>query len=49
MPDSEAVRRLLEGNIDPLEIEQDPELYSMAERIYGRSIRGDGGPSPGDR
>ena len=35
MPDSDAVRRLLEGNIDPVEIEQDPELYSMAERIYG--------------
>ena len=35
MPDSDAVRRLLEGNIDPVEIEQNPELYSMAERIYG--------------
>ena len=35
MPDSDAVRRLLEGIIDPVEIEQDPELYSMAERIYG--------------
>ena len=35
MPDNDAVRRLLEGNIDPVEIEQDPELYSMAERIYG--------------
>ena len=35
MPDSDAVRRLLEGDIDPVEIEQDPELYSMAERIYG--------------
>ena len=35
MPDSDAVRRLLEGNIDPVEIEQDPGLYSMAERIYG--------------
>ena len=35
MPDSDTVRRLLEGNIDPVEIEQNPELYSMAERIYG--------------
>ncbi len=35
MPDPEAVRRLLEGEIDPVEIEEDPELYSMAERIYG--------------
>ncbi len=35
MPDPEAVRRLLEGNIDPVEIEDDAELYAMAERIYG--------------
>ena len=35
MPNSDSVRRLLEGDIDPVEIEQDPELYSMAERIYG--------------
>ena len=35
MPDPEAVRRLLEGVIDPAEIEGDPALYSMAERIYG--------------
>ena len=35
MRDSDAVRRLLEGDIDPVEIEQDPGLYSMAERIYG--------------
>jgi hypothetical protein len=35
MPDPEAVRRLLEGEIDPVEIEDDAELYSMAERIYG--------------
>ena len=35
MPDPEAVRRLLEGEIDPVEIEDDSELYSMAERIYG--------------
>lgn len=35
MPDSDAVRRLLEGEIDPVEIEGDEGLYSMAERIYG--------------
>ncbi len=35
MPDPEAVRRLLVGEIDPAEIEGDTELYSMAERIYG--------------
>lgn len=36
MPDPEAVRRLLEGKIDPIELEDDAALYSMAERIYGR-------------
>ena len=35
MPDPEAVRRLLTGEINPPEIEDDPGLYSMAERIYG--------------
>ena len=35
MPDPESVRRLLEGEIDPIEIEDDAALYSMAERIYG--------------
>ena len=35
MPDPEAVRRLLEGDIDAVEIEGDADLYSMAERIYG--------------
>ena len=36
MVDSDAVKRLLEGDIEPSEIEDDPALYSMAERIYGR-------------
>ena len=36
MVDSDAVKRLLEGNIEPSEIEGSPALYSMAERIYGR-------------
>ena len=35
MPDPEAVRRLLSGEINPSEIEEDPGLYAMAERIYG--------------
>ena len=35
MPDPESVRRLLECEIDPIEIEDDAALYSMAERIYG--------------
>ena len=35
MPDPDAVRRLLEGEIDPIDLEDDPALYSMAERIYG--------------
>ena len=35
MPDPEAVRRLLEGEIDTDELEGDAGLYSMAERIYG--------------
>ena len=38
MPDPEAVRRLLEGNIDPVEIEDDAALYEMAERIYGSEV-----------
>lgn len=47
MPDNDAVRRLLEGNIDPVEIEQDPELYSMAERIYGsEALEEMGVPAP---
>ena len=35
MPDHEAVRRLLSGEINPTEIEDDAGLYVMAERIYG--------------
>jgi len=38
MPDPDAVRRLLEGEIDPVEIEDDAALYSMAERIYGSEV-----------
>ena len=35
MPDPDAVRRLLAGDINPEEIDSDSSLYSMAERIYG--------------
>ena len=35
MPDPDAVRRLLSGDINPEEIDGDSSLYSMAERIYG--------------
>ena len=38
MPDPEAVRRLLSGEINPSEIEDEPGLYSMAERIYGAEV-----------
>ena len=36
MASQDAIKRLLEGNIDPAEIENDPSLFAMAERIYGR-------------
>ena len=36
MSDSDKLKGLLDGSIEPSEIEQDPALYSMAERIYGR-------------
>jgi len=51
MPDPDAVRRLLEGEIDPSEIEGDPNLYAMAERIYGSEAleeMGVVGPQIGD-
>jgi len=38
MPDPGAIRRLLSGEINPSEIEEDPGLYSMAERIYGAEV-----------
>ena len=36
MNDSDAVKRLLDGTIEPSEIEGNPRLFAMAERIYGR-------------
>ena len=38
MPDPDAVKRLLSGEINPSEIEDDASLYSMAERIYGAVV-----------
>jgi len=36
MSDSERVKGLLDGSMDPAELEGDEELYALAERIYGR-------------
>tara|TARA_B100000686_G_scaffold82973_1_gene89730 strand:+ start:9849 stop:10721 length:873 start_codon:yes stop_codon:yes gene_type:complete len=34
--DADKVKGLLDGTVEPSELEEDPELYSLAERIYGR-------------
>ena len=34
--DAEKVKGLLDGTVDPSELEEDSELYALAERIYGR-------------
>ena len=36
MSDAERVKGLLDGSMEPSELEDDPELYALAERIYGR-------------
>jgi len=36
MSDAERVKGLLDGSMDPTELEDDAELYILAERIYGR-------------
>ena len=36
MGDAERVKGLLDGSMDPTELEDDVELYILAERIYGR-------------
>ena len=36
MGDSNSIKGVLDGTIDPSEISGDKKLYSMAERIYGR-------------
>ena len=46
MSSPDAIRRLLEGEIDPIEIEGDTNLYSMAERIYGSEALEEMGVTP---
>tara|TARA_B100000401_G_scaffold118849_1_gene77597 strand:+ start:830 stop:1414 length:585 start_codon:yes stop_codon:yes gene_type:complete len=46
MSSPDAIRRLLEGEIDPIEIEEDANLYSMAERIYGSEVLEEMGVTP---
>ena len=46
MSSPDAIRRLLEGEIDPIEIEGDANLYSMAERIYGSEVLEEMGVTP---
>ena len=46
MSSPDAIRRLLEGGIDPIEIEEDANLYSMAERIYGSEVLEEMGVTP---
>lgn len=36
MSDAERVKGLLDGSMDPSALDDDAELYSLAERIYGR-------------
>lgn len=46
MSDSERLKGLLDGSMEPSEIEEDPALYSMAERIYGRDALEEMGVNP---
>ena len=47
MSDSERVKGLLDGSMDPTELEGDDELYALAERIYGReALEEMGVPTP---
>ena len=36
--DAEKVKGLLDGTVEPSELEDDSELYALAERIYGREV-----------
>ena len=49
MSDSERVKGLLDGSMDPAELEGDSELYSLAERIYGREALEEMGISSPER
>ena len=49
MSDAERVKGLLDGSMDPIELEGDSELYSLAERIYGREALDEMGVSAPER
>ena len=49
MSDSERVKGLLDGSMDPAELEGDDELYALAERIYGREALEEMGVSTPER
>ena len=36
MSDTELMKKLLDGTLDPVELENNSHLYVLAERIYGR-------------
>ena len=46
MEDSDRIKGVLDGTIDPSEISGDKKLYSMAERIYGREALEEMGVEP---
>lgn len=46
MGDSNSIKGVLDGTIDPSEISGDKKLYSMAERIYGREALEEMGVEP---
>ena len=46
MEDSDKIKGVLDGTIDPSEISGDKKLYSMAERIYGREALEEMGVEP---
>ena len=49
MSDAERVKGLLDGSMDPAELEGDSELYSLAKRIYGREALDEMGVSAPER
>ena len=36
MSDTELMKKLLDGTLDPVELDNNPRLYVLAERIYGK-------------
>jgi len=48
MSDTDLMKKLLDGTLDPAELDDNPHLYTLAERIYGREAleeMGVSGPS----